>query len=60
MKKTLWTSASLFSLQSYAALPAEVTQTFTSVTADIKTVGALLVGLAAISLGFRWLKAMFF
>lgn len=62
MKKlVLVTTAALASIGSaHAALPPEVQTTIDSVKDDITTVGAALVVLAAVAMGFRWLKAQFF
>jgi ABC-type uncharacterized transport system permease subunit len=45
---------------SQAALDAGVTTSITNATADITEAGGLLIGLAAVVLGLRWVKAMFF
>lgn len=37
-----------------------ITASIASATTDITAVGTLLIGLAAVSLGIRWVKAMFF
>lgn len=43
-----------------AALPPEVQSTMDSVKDDIQTVGAALIVLAVVVMGFKWLKAQFF
>ena len=45
---------------SHAALAVGVTDSITAATADITEAGGLLIGLAAVVLGLRWVKAMFF
>jgi hypothetical protein len=45
---------------SNAALATGVTDSITAATADITEAGGLLIGLAAVVLGLRWVKAMFF
>lgn len=46
--------------QAVAAVPQDVTDTLNNVKADIITVGTAIVVLAAVVMGFRWLKAQFF
>ena len=36
------------------------TAAITGVGADLTTVGLAIIGLAAVALGLRWVKAMFF
>lgn len=43
-----------------AALDASVTTAIAGTSADISEAGTLIVGLAVIAMGFRWLKATFF
>jgi hypothetical protein len=50
----------LVSQSSHAALDVGVTDAITAATADITEAGGLLIGIAAVVLGLRWVKAMFF
>lgn len=48
---------------SYAAeltLPTDLEATFTSVQTAITTVGGLIISLAAVAMGIKWVKATFF
>lgn len=58
--KALLAFLGLFGLQVYAAVPAEVKETIKDVKEDISTIGWLLIGLAAVAMGIRWIKAQFF
>lgn len=49
-----------FMSSAFAAVPPEVTAQFDVNKADIATVGASILVLAAVAMGYRWLKAMFF
>lgn len=60
MKKLLLAAPALYVGYAAAALPPEVQQTIDSTKQDITTVGAALVVLAVVVMGFRWLKAQFF
>lgn len=53
-------SLGLLAVQAHAALPTAVTDAIDDATADITTAGGLLIGLAALGLGLRWIKGMFF
>ncbi|MGY8873153.1 MAG: major capsid protein [Pseudomonadales bacterium] len=44
----------------HAALDAAVTTQVATTSADITEAGTLLVGLAVVAMGMRWLKATFF
>jgi hypothetical protein len=44
----------------HAALPEGVTTQFTSTQADIVEAGGLIIGLAVVAMGIRWVKATFF
>lgn len=44
----------------FAALPTAVTDQFTATTADITEAGGLIIGLAVVAMGIRWVKATFF
>lgn len=52
--------ALLGSMASQAALDVGVTTSISDAQADITEAGGLLIGLAAVVLGLRWVKAMFF
>jgi len=43
-----------------AALDAAVTTAISNATADITEVGVALIGMAAVAMGLRWVKATFF
>ena len=45
---------------SYAALDASVTSAIATTAADITEAGVLIIGLAVVALGVRWVKATFF
>lgn len=38
----------------------EATSTLSSVTAAIGTIGGVMIGLAALAVGFKWIKGMIF
>jgi hypothetical protein len=44
----------------YAELPATVTTEITNTRSDIAEAGALIIGLAVVAMGYRWVKATFF
>jgi len=44
----------------YAELPAAVATEIATVKADISTAGGLIIGLAVVAMGIRWVKATFF
>ncbi len=44
----------------YAALPEAVNTQVGETTGNLNEAGALLVGLAVVAMGWRWLKAAFF
>lgn len=46
--------------QSHAALDAAVTTAITDSQADIVTAGGLIIAMAAVAMGLRWVKATFF
>ena len=50
----------VFSSTANAAIDAAVTTQLTEVQADISTVGGSLILLAAVAMGYRWVKATFF
>lgn len=58
--KSLLAFLGLLSLQAYATVPAEVKETIKDVKEDVSTIGWLLIGLAAVAMGIRWIKAQFF
>ena len=43
-----------------AALDTAVTDSITAAQADIVQAGGLIIGIAAVVMGLRWVKAMFF
>lgn len=43
-----------------AALDTGVTTQFATTTADITEAGVLIIGLAVVAMGIRWVKATFF
>lgn len=43
-----------------AALDTAVTTQFATTTADVTEAGVLIISLAAVALGIRWVKATFF
>lgn len=61
LKKTgLLAGLSAVSYQAAAEVPAAVTTQITSVQTDLATIGAAILVLSAVAMGYRWLKAMFF
>lgn len=44
----------------YAELPADVATEIATVKTDITTAGGLIIGLAVVAMGIRWVKATFF
>lgn len=54
------TTLAVASGSAMAELPAEVTTEIASVKADITSAGALIIGLAVVAMGIRWVKATFF
>ena len=46
--------------QSHAALDAAVTTAISDAQADIVTAGGLIITMAAVAMGLRWVKATFF
>lgn len=50
----------LASSASFAAIDAGVTTAISEVSADITTVGGLIIGLAVVAMGIKWVKATFF
>jgi len=52
--------SALISTHASAALGTGVTDAMTATTADVVEAGGLLIGLAVIGLGLRWVKGMFF
>lgn len=54
-------SASLLSaVSATAAIDVGVTTAMAEVGTDIATIGTLIIGLAVVALGIRWVKATFF
>lgn len=51
---------SVLSSGAYAALATEVTTSITNAQADMTEAGGLLIASAALVMGLRWVKAMFF
>lgn len=51
---------SLASLNASAALDAAVTTAVATTSADISEAGGLIIGLAVVAMGVRWVKATFF
>jgi hypothetical protein len=47
-------------LPALAAIDASVTTAMGEVGTDIATIGTLIIGLAVVALGIRWVKATFF
>jgi hypothetical protein len=47
-------------LTAMAAIDAAVTTAMAEVSTDITTIGGLIITLAAVALGIRWVKATFF
>jgi len=47
-------------LTAMAAIDAAVTTAMGEVSSDITTIGGLIITLAAVALGIRWVKATFF
>jgi hypothetical protein len=47
-------------LPAMAAIDAAVTTAMGEVSTDIATIGTLIIGLAVVALGIRWVKATFF
>lgn len=45
---------------SFAALDASVTTAIGNASADITEAGGLIIGLAVVAMGIRWVKATFF
>lgn len=61
MKKlALWGAAASAAIMSTAASAAVDGTVFDGVNADLQTVGAGLIALAAVAMGFKWVKAAFF
>jgi hypothetical protein len=54
------TGAAIVPAISHAALDTAVTDSITATQADIVQAGGLLIGLAVVGLGLRWVKGMFF
>ena len=54
------TLASVIAMPSQAALDAAVGTAVAGVSADITEAGVLIIGLAAVAMGVRWVKATFF
>lgn len=53
--------SALSASQSMASvLPSDIDTQFGNTQADILTVGGLIIGLAVVALGIRWVKATFF
>ena len=50
----------MVSLPSLAAVDAAVTTAITDAGTDIATIGAAILGIAAIAMTYKWLKASFF
>lgn len=48
------------SMQASAALDPTVTTAFSDTNANITEAGTLIITLAAVAMGFRWVKATFF
>lgn len=53
-------SLGMVSLPSMAALDAAVTTAVGTTSADISEAGTLIIGLAVVAMGVRWVKATFF
>ncbi|MCB0482680.1 MAG: hypothetical protein KDC83_14725 [Flavobacteriales bacterium] len=53
-------SAMVISAPSHAALATEVTDAITAAQGDIVTAGGLIIAMAAVAMGLRWVKATFF
>jgi hypothetical protein len=51
---------SLAAMQSQAALDTAVTTAIGNTSADISEAGVLIIGLAVVAMGIRWVKATFF
>jgi hypothetical protein len=51
---------SIASMPAMAAIDASVTTAMGEVGTDIATIGTLIIGLAVVALGIRWVKATFF
>jgi hypothetical protein len=49
-----------YGVVSNAAVDVAVTDAIAAAQADIVTVGSLLIGVAAVAMGLRWVKATFF
>lgn len=45
---------------SASVLPSDISTQFDNTQTDIVTVGGLIIGLAVVALGIRWVKATFF
>lgn len=43
-----------------SVLPSDISSQFSDTQGDILTVGGLIIGLAVVALGIRWVKATFF
>lgn len=53
-------SLALASSPSFAALSTEVTTAISDAQADLVTAGGLIIAMAAVAMGLRWVKATFF
>jgi hypothetical protein len=63
MKRVLVGATGLVSLSAvpaFAAVDAAVTDAITAAGADVTTIGAAILGVAALAMAARWAKAMFF
>ena len=53
-------SLAAFSLPTLAALDVGVTTAISDSQADVVEAGGLIIGMAAVAMGLRWVKAQFF
>lgn len=59
-KSTVVAGLTLAAAQSHAALDAAVTTAMANTSADIAELGVIIIGIAAVAMGFKWLKGMIF
>lgn len=59
-KLTAGATALVAAGQSHAALDTAVTTAISDAQADIVTAGGLIITMAAVAMGLRWVKATFF
>ena len=53
-------TASVVAIPAHAALDVAVTTAVATTSADITEAGVLIIGLAVVAMGVRWVKATFF